>query len=151
MSKIPPANPKKKRFFDKAFWISFAISFGAAATQSVVIGLIEYYAQSGAGYVTSALAICVDAFALSGLLMCLFFLMQYFSTLGAFDFLAYSMKTLIYTIFKPHFKAQGFPATYYDYKVMKDRENRKPILAILFIGLIFLLAGVILLIVYKSK
>ncbi len=142
---------KKEPFFTKGFWIAFAISFALACLLGVGIGLLEYFSQSGAGLKTDVLAISVDCAALSGLLLCLSFLLQFFSTKGAFDFLAYSMKTLVYTVFKPHFKEQGFPATYYDYKVLKDSENRKPMFAILIIGGLFLLIGIILYIIYKTR
>ncbi len=151
MSEKEEKQKQKEPFFNKGFWISFSISFLLALGIGGMIALIEYYSQTGAGYAVNPLAISVDCFALSGLLLLLFFLLQYFSTLGAFDFLAYSLKTLIYTIFKPHFKAQGFPATYYDYKLLKDNENRKPVFALLFVGGIYLLVGIILYIVYKMK
>ncbi len=142
---------KKEPFFTKGFWIALIISFLVACSLGAAIGLIEYFSQSGAGLKTDILAIAVDCAALSGLLLCLIFLLQLFSSKGAFDFLAYSMKTIVYTVFKPHFKQQGFPATYYDYKVLKDGEKRKPIFAILMIGGFFLLIGIILYIIYKTR
>ena len=151
MSEKETNKKQQEPFFNKGFWISFIVSFTLASLVSVLIGVIEFYSQTGAGYITDALAISLDSLALSGLLLLLFFLLQFFSTLGAFDFLAYSLKTLIYTIFKPHFKEQGFPATYYDYKLLKDKESRKVAFPLLFVGCLFLLAGVILYIVYKTK
>ena len=142
---------KKEPFFTKGLWIALAISFAVACFLGVAIGLIEYFSQAGSGYKTNILAISVDCAALSGLLLCLIFLLQFFSTKGAFDFLAYSMKTIVYTVFKPRFKEQGFPATYYDYKVLKDSEDRKPVFAILMVGGLFLFVGVILYIIYKTR
>ncbi len=142
---------KKEPFFTKGFWIALAISFVVACALGVAIGLIEYFSQTGAGFKADILAIAVDCGSLSGLLLCLIFLLQLFATKGAFDFLAYSMKTIVYTVFKPHFKEQGFPATYYDYKILKDSENRKPIFAILMVGGLFLLVGIILYIIYKTR
>ncbi len=142
---------KKEPFFNKVFWISLVISFLIAAALSVTIGLIEYYSQKASGLTIVMLAIYTDAIALSGLLMALFFLLQYLSTKGAFDILAYSLKIVFYTIFRPSYRQHGFPATFYDYKVLKDSENRKPILAILFVSLIFICAGLILYLVYKTK
>ncbi len=151
MSEKDESKKQKEPFFSRGFWISFAISFLLASIVGLIIGIIEYFSQTSAGYQTNALAISVDCFALSGLLMILFFLLQFFSTLGAFDFLAYSLKTIIYTVFKPHFKAQGFPATYYDYKLLKDSESRKPAFALLFVGAFFLAIGIVLYIIYKTK
>lgn len=142
---------KKEPFFTKGFWIAFSLSLASTCFLGAGIGLIEYFSQIGAGFKTDVLAISVDCLALSGLLLCLFFLLQLFSTKGAFDFLAYSLKTIVYTVFKPHFKEQGFPPTYYDYKILKDSEKRKPIYAILMIGGLFLLAGIIVYIIYKTK
>lgn len=144
-------NNKKEPFFTKDFWISAIISFAVSIALGAMIGLIEYFGQSGSGYRVDPLAISVDAVALSGILMALFFLLQFLSTKGAFDFLAYSLKTIIYTVFRPNYRKTGFPATYYDYKVLKDSENRKPILAILFVSMIFICAGIILYVVYKTK
>lgn len=142
---------KKEPFFNKVFWISFIISLLVACALSAAIGLIEYYSQKASGLIIDMLAIYTDAVALSGLLMALFFLLQYLSTKGLFDILAYSLKVVFYTIFRPNYRQNGFPATFYDYKVLKDGENRKPILAILFVSLIFICAGLILCLVYKTK
>lgn len=143
------AKKKKEPFFTKGFWISLIVSFLVASAFSVLIGCVEWLAQKEY-YPIVPLAITVDAIALSGVLMALFFLLQYFSSLGAFDFLTYSLKVLIYTVFRPNYRKTGFPATYYDYKVLKDEENRKPILAILFVSLIFILVGSIMYVVYRT-
>ena len=142
---------KKEPFFTKSFWISFAISLVSACTLGVLIGVIEWLAQEGAGYKIDPLGISLDATSLAGILMLLFFLLQYLSTKGAFDFLAYALKVTIYTVFRPNFRKTGFPATYYDYKMLKDEENRKPILAILFVSTIFIVVGIIVYIVYKTR
>ena len=142
---------KKEPFFTKSFWISFVISFVSATILGVLIGIIEWLTQEAEGYKFDPLAISLDAVSLSGILMFLFFLLQYLSTKGAFDFLAYALKVAVYTVFRPNFRKTGFPATYYDYKTLKDEENRKPILAILFVSTIFIVVGITIYIVYKTK
>lgn len=151
MSREEKERKQKEPFFSRGFWIAFLVSFLVGCALGAGIGMIEYFAQQGAGYSTNILAISVDSAALSGLLLICSFLLQFFSTLGAFDFLAYSMKVLVFTIFKPRYRQEGFPLTYYDYKVMKDHEGRKPMFALLISGSIFLLAGIILYIVYKTR
>lgn len=142
---------KKEPFFTKSFWISFAISLASALALGAFIGIIEWLTQEGAGYKVDPLGVSLDAVSLSGILMLLFFFLQYLSTKGAFDFLSYALKVTIYTVFRPNFRKTGFPATYYDYKMLKDEENRKPILAILFVATIFSVVGILIYIVYKTK
>ena len=138
---------KKEPFFTKSFWISLASALALGA----FIGIIEWLTQEGAGYKVDPLGVSLDAVSLSGILMLLFFFLQYLSTKGAFDFLSYALKVTIYTVFRPNFRKTGFPATYYDYKMLKDEENRKPILAILFVATIFIVVGILIYIVYKTK
>ena len=142
---------KKEPFFTKSFWISFAISLASALALGAFIGIIEWLTQEGAGYKVDPLGVSLDAVSLSGILMLLFFFLQYLSTKGAFDFLSYALKVSIYTVFRPNFRKTGFPATYYDYKMLKDEENRKPILAILFVATIFIVVGILIYIIYKTK
>lgn len=141
----------KKSRFGKAFWISAAIAFLASCVLALIIAIIEYYSL-GAGELNPLLYhLSEDGLGLSGLLTFFVFLLSYCASKGAFDFLAYSLKVLVYTVFRPHYRETGFPRTYYDYKVLKDSEERKPLLALLFVSLIFILAGFILMMISLSK
>jgi hypothetical protein len=92
-----------------------------------------------------------DGLGLSGLLTFFVFLLSYCASKGAFDFLAYSLKVLVYTIFRPHYRESGFPRTYYDYKVLKDSQERKPLLALFLVSVIFILAGFVLMMISLGK
>ena len=97
-----------------------------------------------------ALHILGDAFGLSGILGLAGFGLGYVSSKGAFDLLSYSMKLLVLNVFAPKYRQENFPKTYYDYKVLKDHEERKAVFPLLWISLIFLAVGVALVIIYSN-
>lgn len=143
-------NPKKEKkpFFTKAFWISLIISFVVALALTVIICIVRYISLKESQGFIPIFGILADGFFLSGFLLLLFFLLQWIATKGLFDILAYSIQVVFFTVFRPNYRKSGFPATYYEYKQLKDSENRKPILAILFVSVLFIVLGLILFIVY---
>lgn len=160
MSRIPPADPtkipeegQKKKRISKAFWIALAISSASMVITAFLVGLIEYYALGGGELRPMLLRLFEDGVGLTGLMGFFVFLLSWASSKGAFDMLNYSIQLLFLTVFKPHFREDGkFPATFYDYKVKKDGEKRKPLLALLFVSLLFIGAGFILMAIYlKTK
>lgn len=140
----------KEKFFNKWFWISAAISVGSLAALGGIIAVIEYFTVTAPANYPRALHISMDAVALSGLLGLLVFVMSWLSSRGAFDFLAYSVKLLFTTIFKASHIGHGFPETYFDYKTLKDSQERKPFFALLFVSLLFICAGFILLLAHEN-
>ncbi len=139
----------KSPFFSKIFWIEFVISFFVGLIVGTIIVLTEYYAQKGSGYHINPYAIALDAFGISGLLLLLLYLLNYFATLGAFDALTYAVLLVLNVAFRPSYKKHGFPATYYDYKLKKASKERKPIHSILLVAILFLIVAIILLILYE--
>ena len=60
------------------------------------------------------------------------------------------MKLFVLNVFAPKYRQENFPKTYYDYKVLKDHEERKAVFPLLWISLIFLAVGVVLVIIYSN-
>jgi len=134
---------KKRVVFNKDFWISLGVSFGVGALMSGLIFWIEIsLSKYDLSYEFASWTYAEDALGASGLLLLLFFLLQWIATYGLFDILAYSVQVLFFTVFRPNYRKTGFPATFADYKELKNREERKPIIAILLISFIFIAAGI---------
>lgn len=156
MSKIPLADENKeqdegKKLFAKGFLISLIITTVVLLVTAFLIAVIEYYAiENLMSERHPYLHIIADGVGVSGLLGILIYLMSFVSSKGAFDFLSYSVQLLVLNIFNPKYRQEKFPKTYYDYKVLKDSANRKPLLGIIIASVPFLLAGIILLIIYNT-
>ena len=142
---------KKQPFFNKLFYIGFIVSIVAGLLIGGIIALVEYYGQIGSGLNINPYGIALDSVGISGLLLLLLYLLNYFASLGAFDAITYSVLLTLNVIFRPSYKKHGFPATYYDYKLKKANKQRKPAHSILFAALIFLIVALILLIIYESN
>jgi len=143
----PRLEEKKKKSNAKAFWIGLAISFASALVLALIIALIEYYAMGAGDLNPRLLHLSEDGFGLSGLLSFFVFLLTYAASKGAFDMLSYSLQILFNTIFRPHYREKGFPKTFYDYKMIKNAQERKPLLALFVVSLIFIIAGFILMMI----
>lgn len=159
MAKIPLADDpsskdssqEKKSFFNKWMVISMIISTLVLIGIGALVFLMEYYGYSDPLKGKNAyLRIFSDCFSVAGLIGILVYFLTYVSSKGAFDLLAYSVKLLVLNIFNQKYRKESFPKTYYDYKVIKDHQNRKPLLAILIPSAIFLVVGIILLILYSN-
>lgn len=158
MSKIPLADTNiespegKKKFWTPQFIRALIVSSILILLTAVVIALIEYFSLiSDTGSPKNLiLHVLTDAFSLSGLLGLCFFVLSYVATKGAFDILAYGIQVVFLVTFRPKYRETSFPKTYYDYKVLKDSKKRQPIMALLFVSLLFLLVGIILLLVYTN-
>lgn len=154
MSKIPYADgnggneEEEEKRFGKSFWISVAVSSGVLLMIGGLIALIEAF-NLGSSTKLRTLHICYDSFGLSGILGICIYLLTYISSKGAFDGLAYGVKLAFLNIFRPKYRQESFPRTYFDYKVLKDSEKRKPLTGILMPSLLFLLVGIALGIAYS--
>jgi hypothetical protein len=154
MSENLPLKPnteqvEKKKFFSKSFWIATLISFGSLLIVCVLIGLIEYYAQGAGDISKKMLALSVDCVGLAGIIGFLVFLLSYVASHGAFDILNYSVQLLFVVIFRPNYRKTSFPKSFYDFKVLQDAKERKPLLALCFVSLLFIIVGFILLIMFN--
>jgi|LAHS01.1.fsa_nt_gb hypothetical protein len=147
MSPAPVEEEKKKKRNPKAFWLGFLIAFLSAWVLAFTIALIEYYALGAGPLAPRLLQLFEDGVGLSGLLSFFVFLLSFAASKGAFDMLSYSLQVFFNTIFRPHYREKGFPKTFYDYKVLKDGEQRKPLLALFAVSMLFIIAGFILMMV----
>lgn len=161
MSKIPyvdfenepgEGTPEEKR---KAFIKSNLISGSILALIAILIGVLVYISlinrQNPEPAPRIIFHILADGFSIAGILGLLFFLMSYVSSRGTFDILSYAMKALFFTTFRPKYKKENFPKTYYDYKVLKDKEERKAYSPILIPSAIYFALGIIFVIIYMAN
>lgn len=161
MSKIPYANfenetgeitPEEKR---KAYVKSILISSAVLTVLAVLIGLavwlflINFREPEPAPKIV--FHILADAFSITGILGLLFLAMSFVNSCGTFDMLAYAMKSLFLVTFRPKYKKENFPKTYYDYKVLKEKENRKAYLPILFPSVVYFALGILFLIIFMAN
>lgn len=152
MSKIPVAgesfHPEEQ--LKARFKRNLIISLVALTLLGGLIALIEYFSIRNAVKSQLALHLLGDAFGLSGLLGFAGFGLGYVSSKGAFDLLAYSVKLVVLNIFAPKWRKENYPKTYYDYKVIKDHEERKAVFPLLWVSLAFLAVGVTIIIIYSN-
>ena len=140
----------KEPFFGKRFWISFAISLPAFLAIVAIYVLVGYYAENSfpEGY-NVYLHLFLDGFFASGVIAVCVFALTYVSSKGAFDFLYYSIRYTFSVHFRRDFAKNAFMKSYYDYKALKDSQDRKPVYAILFAGIILLITAIGLFIPYE--
>ena len=152
MSKIPLAGEsfRPEEELKARFRRNLIISLVALILLGGLIALIEYFAIRNIVKNQIVLHILGDAFGLSGLLGFAGFGLGYVSSKGAFDLLSYSTKLVILNIFAPKWRKENFPKTYYDYKVIKDHEERKAVFPLLWVSLGFIAIGVVIIIIYSN-
>ncbi len=88
-----------------------------------------------------------DACYIPGILLSGIAAISWAGSLGTFDMIGYSMKTLFFFLPNNDLKKNR---TFYDYRHNKDEKGRKWFCEMLIVGLIFILLGCICLIVYSS-
>jgi len=147
LANAPATEPKKKKGNPKIFWIGVAIAFLSAWILAFAIALIEYYALGAGPLTPRLLQLFEDGVGLSGLFSFFVFLLSWVASKGVFDMLSYSLQVLFNTIFRPHYREKGFPKTFYDYKIIKNAEERKPLLALFLVSLLFIVAGFVLMMI----
>ena len=152
MSKIPLAGEsfRPEEELKARFRRNLIISLVALTLLGGLIALIEYFALRDVVKTHIVLHILGDAFGLSGLLGFAGFVLGYVSSKGAFDLLSYSTKLIILNVFAPKWRKENFPKTYYDYKVIKDHEERKAVFPLLWVSLIYTAVGVAIIIIYSN-
>ena len=152
MSKIPLAGEsfRPEEELKARFRRNLIISLVALTLLGGLIALIEYFALRDVVKTHLVLHILGDAFGLSGLLGFAGFVLGYVSSKGAFDLLSYSTKLVILNVFAPKWRKENFPKTYYDYKVIKDHEERKAVFPLLWVSLIYTVVGVAIIIIYSN-
>ena len=156
MSKIPLAGegfrPEEDSSKKKARFIrNLIISLIALTVLGGIIALIEYFAIKDAEKINVPLHVIGDAFGLSGILGFAGFVLGYVSSKGTFDLLSYSVKLVFLNVFRPKYRQESFPKTYYDYKVLKDHEERKAVFPLLWVSLGYLAVGIIIISIYLNQ
>lgn len=139
---------KEQRVKRKKFLISASISLIVGLLLTGLIVLVEYYSLGTERFSTYLYLYLVDGFGLSGLLLLLAFLLSYPASEGSFDILAYGIQVFVLTIFRPSYRKSTFPADFYEYKLLKKQQKRKPLLALFYVSLLFIAVGLFMLIPY---
>lgn len=156
MSKIPLAGegfrPEEDSSKKKArFRRNLIISLIALTVLGGFIALIEYFAIKDTEKINVPLHVIGDAFGLSGILGFAGFVLGYVSSKGTFDLLSYSVKLVFLNVFRPKYRQESFPKTYYDYKVLKDHEERKAVFPLLWVSLGYLAVGIVIISIYLNQ
>lgn len=156
MSKIPLAGEgmrtEDEAYKNKArFWKNALISLIALSITAGIIALIEYFALGGGDMYSLPLRLAGDAIGLSGVLGFSAFVLGYVSSKGAFDLVSYSVKLVFLNVFRPKYRQENFPKTFYEYKVLKNHEKRRAVFPLLWLSLIFLAIGIILISIYMNQ
>ena len=156
MSKIPLAGEgfrtEDETTKNKArFWKKAIISLIALSITAGIIAVIEYFASGGTDAFNLPLRLAGDAIGLSGILGFSAFVLGYVSSRGAFDLVSYSVKLVFLNVFRPKYRQENFPRTFYEYKVLKDHEKRRVTFPLLWLSLIFLAVGIILIAIYMNQ
>lgn len=156
MSKIPYAGEGFRDEYEEArnkkrFLKNLIISFIALIFTAGVIALIEYFASGGKDIFNLPLRLAGDAIGLSGVLGFSAFVLGYVSSKGAFDLVSYSVKLVFLNVFRPKYRQENFPRTFYEYKILKDHEKRRAVFPLLWLSLLFLAVGIILISIYMNQ
>lgn len=142
-------NLKANKKVDKGFLIGFIICFGINILIAVIIGLIQIYVLNRS-LQENCLLILTDSLSMSGLLMCLYYLLVFVSDEGAFDIISYSVQLLWNVTFHKNIRETNLPSTFAEYKQMKHAKTRLNLRFVLFSGLLFLIIGIIIMIIYYA-
>lgn len=138
-------NSNEEKKFDKGYLIGLIVTF---IINSLIVGLMILY-QIGVlnrSFDSECYLILIDAFTIAGGMTCLFYLLMFVSKNGAFDAISYGVKLAFYTAFARKLRETRLPKTYADYRELKRGKDDENVRFVLWVGLLFLLIGVILLI-----
>ena len=138
----------EKRGIDKGFIIGFIISLIICAFIAGLIIIQELYGLNRNFNDNLNIILC-DAFSISGLLLCLFYILCYVSDEGAFDIIAYSVQLVWVMTFHRNVRETKLPKTYAEYRQLKREKPRLNLKFILFSGSLFLVVGIVFLILYN--
>lgn len=157
MSKIPLATPqpgtpeyealaKQKRL--KRSLITALITLTVIA---ILIGLLVYITYRNEIEPTLlTFRVLSDAFGIAGVLGIGIFCLGFVSSKGAFDLLSYSVKLIFLNAFRPKYRQESFPKSFYEYKVRKDSLDRKAPSMMFFVALAYLAIGILMTVIFNS-
>lgn len=139
---------KKPKIFTKGFFIGLIITLIITSLIGGLVILQEVYVL-GKTFESQGMVIMIDAFSVSGGLVCLFYLLCFVSDEGAFDAISYSVQLVWHMTFHKNIRETKLPASYAEYRLLKRSKPRTNLLYMLFSGLTFFIIGLILLIIYR--
>lgn len=156
MSRIPEAGESFRDENEgyrskKRFWKNALISLIGLLVTAGIIALIEYIAIQKDPFGLLPLRLVGDSIGLSGVFGLSAFVLGYVSSKGAFDLVSYSMKIVFLNIFRPKYRQENFPKSFYEYKVLKDHEKRRAVYPLLWLSLIFLAIGALIIAIYMNQ
>lgn len=157
MSKIPLATPRpgtpeyEALAKQKRLKRSLITSLITLTTIAILVGLLVYityrHETDKEHLITQVLS---DAFGVAGVLGLGIFGLAFVSSKGAFDLLSYSVKLVFLNTFRPKYRQESFPKSFYEYKVKKDTLDRKAPLMMLFVALAYLAIGILMSVIFNS-
>lgn len=137
----------QQKKFDKGFVVGLIICIVICSVMTFTISLIRI---SSFDKDVNYLLVLTDGFTVSGGLMCLFYLLVFVSDEGAFDILSYSIKLVWNVTFHKNVRETNLPKTYTEYRALKRSKPRSNLKFMLYSGLLFLLIGIVLWIIYAN-
>lgn len=93
----------------------------------------------------------IDALTISSVMMLLFYLLNILTREGAFDILSYSFKLVWFNTFYRSIKETKLPRTYREYREQRRGVKKDNVLFLLVGAAPYLVAGIILAIIYYSQ
>lgn len=141
----------KKPFFTKGFFISLAVSFVVGCGLFGIVFSVEYFTEDTEITTSVLYRLLADGFGVTGLLMAMGYVLSWISSKGTFDILFYSIINSFRAVFSYKKWKEDPQRDYYSYKQKKDAEERKPLLAILLVSVIFICTGLLLLIGFYAN
>ena len=137
---------RKQSRFNKWFYIGLAITFAAQAVLCVTIFLYEFYTfRCIDGVITSAnlLNMLSDIFMIPSIITILLYGLMFVSKEGAFDAISYAVKLVFYSVFAKNMRQTKLPATYGEYRLMKQQKERSSSLFLLFAAIPYFIVGIV--------
>ena len=137
---------RKPSKFNKWFYIGLGITFAAQAVVSVVIFLYEFYAGYGGDGIITPLEkpeMLANIFMIPSVLTILLYLLMFVSKEGAFDAISYGAKLVFYSVFAKNMRQTKLPATYGEYRLMKQQKERNSSIFLLFAAIPFFIVGIV--------
>ncbi len=132
----------------KVFWISFAITFVVSIAIAVASFFIAKSRFDASEYEAKKLIIWTDTMSFPVVMLFLVWCLVKLSGYGAFDAISYSVQLAFLTIFHPNIRKTKLPATYREYREMKQGKKRTSPSYILWVCLPYAVATIVMLIIY---
>ena len=147
----PVLSPEEKKRQAKAFWISFAITFAV----SILIAVGAYFLAKGRFDADQVEAkkyvIWTDTVSVPMVMLFLVWCLVKLTGYGAFDAISYSVQLAFLTIFHPNIRKSKLPASYREYREIKQGKKRNSLSYLLYCCIPYLIATIVMLILYFTN